>query len=256
MNDPNDRFASLFEGNSSSVLGGMKETAFDPEPLTALEGLGRDPAQGGEKLIQAKQAWAREGRLLSGGTDERRSSRLPPGQRLTKDWPVLDLGTRPLVPLDQWELTVSGAVRNRVKWDWDMFRAQPQKTLTTDIHCVTAWSAFDFTFSGMPIEHLLHVVQPDPAVKFVSIISHDGYRTNLPMTHFNQPENMIAHSWAGEPLSREHGGPARLLVPHLYFWKSAKWIRQLTFLADDAPGFWETRGYHAIGDPWKEQRYE
>lgn len=207
-----------------------------------------------EKLIGTKEKWAREGRLLTGETAER-TQRLPPGQRLVKDWPVLDLGVQPSVPTDVWRLDVDGAVVNRLSWNWQDFQAQPQVEDVSDIHCVTSWSRYDNRWCGVSAEYLLALVQPRPEARHVVLHSYDGYTTNVTLAHFAAPDVMIAHSWEGRPLTREHGGPVRLIVPQFYFWKSAKWLKRIEFRADDKPGFWEVRCYHNEGDPWKEDRY-
>jgi len=207
-----------------------------------------------EKLIGSKEKWAREGRLLT-GTSAERSQRLPPGQRLVKDWPVLDLGVQPSVPTDVWQLTVDGAVVNPLAWTWADFLAQPQVDDTSDIHCVTAWSRYDNRWTGVSAQHLLALVQPRPEARHVILHAYDGYTTNVTLEHFASPDVIIAHAWEGKPLSREHGGPVRLIVPQFYFWKSAKWLKRIEFRADDKPGFWEVRGYHNQGDPWTEERY-
>jgi len=204
------------------------------------------------KLIDAKQSWAKAGRLLTGKVG---GGRLPPGQRLTQDWPVLDLGLQPHVALDDWRLTVDGLVEHPFAWDWATFLAQPQLDRTSDIHCVTAWSRYDNRWQGVAARHLLALAQPKPEARFILFHSHDGYTTNVPLDRFDAPDAMIAHAWNGAPIERDHGGPARVVIPSLYFWKSAKWVRRVEFLAEDRQGFWEERGYHNRGDPWLEQRY-
>jgi DMSO/TMAO reductase YedYZ molybdopterin-dependent catalytic subunit len=206
------------------------------------------------KLIESKLKWAREGRLLVPSPPKR--NRLPPGQRLVRDWPVLDLGVQPHVPLEIWTLTIDGAVENPVAWDWDAFMAQPQRTFVSDIHCVTAWSRYDNRWEGVAASHVLQMVRPKVEARHVALHSHDGYTTNVTLEVFSAPDVLIAHSWERAPLDREHGGPARLVIPGSYFWKSAKWLRRIEFLAEDRPGFWEERGYHNEGDPWKQQRYD
>ena len=141
------------------------------------------------------------------------------------------------------------------EWNWDRFTAQIPVEMVSDIHCVTAWSRFDNRWRGLPFATLLAAAQPAPNAKFVMLKSYDGYATNLPLSALKTPDALLATHWEGERLSRAHGGPVRLVLPQLYFWKSAKWIRQIWFLEKDAPGFWEARGYHRIGDPWSEQRY-
>ncbi len=207
------------------------------------------------KLTLTKQRWAQEGRFLTGRTARVGEDRLPPGQHLVRDWPVLDLGVQPKVPLDRWELRVFGAVAEQVSWDWDAFLALPQRRETSDIHCVTTWSRFDNEWQGVATRDVLAMVQPKPEARFVVLHSHDGYTTNLPLDDFAAEDAIIAHSWQGQPLPVQHGGPVRLVVPHLYFWKSAKWLHRIEVLTGDRPGYWEERGYHDRGDPWTEQRY-
>jgi DMSO/TMAO reductase YedYZ molybdopterin-dependent catalytic subunit len=207
------------------------------------------------KLTLSKQRWAKEGRFLTGRHARPEDERLPPGQHLTRDWPVLDLTGAPEIAPAQWRLQVVGAVANPVTWDWDQFRAQPQARFISDIHCVTTWSRYDNQWEGVATRHLLDTVQPDPEAGFVVLHSHDGYTTNLTLEDFAAADALLAHSWSAAPLTAEHGGPVRLVVPHLYFWKSAKWIRKIELRQYDAPGYWEVRGYHNRGDPWTEQRY-
>ena len=207
------------------------------------------------KLTLTKQRWAQEGRFLTGRTARAGEDRLPPGQRLVRDWPVLDLGVQPKVDTAQWELRVLGAVQEQATWDWAAFNALPQRREVTDIHCVTTWSRFDNEWAGVATRDVLAIVQPKPEARFVVLHSYDGYTTNLPLEDFAAADAIIAHSWQGQPLPVEHGGPVRLVVPHLYFWKSAKWLRRIELIGADRPGFWEERGYHDRGDPWTEQRY-
>jgi len=240
-----DRFKDLFAGREGSLLGDMKAQAEKDASLTA------PPPD--SKLTQTKEQWARDKRLPTGRLDG--GGRLPPGQHLAKDWPVLDLGHRPLVPTDQWEMKVLGAVERPLTLSWAHFLALPQADLTTDIHCVTSWSKYDNRWQGVAVRTLAEAAGLRDHAAFAVLHSHDGYTTNLPLDHFLAEDSLIAHSWGGAPLPRDHGGPARAVVPSLYFWKSAKWLRQITFLEKDAPGYWETRGYHNLGDPWKQQRY-
>ena len=212
-------------------------------------------AQVKRKLVESKERWAREGRLLTGRTARPAEQRLPPGQHRVKNWPVLDLGVQPDVTAEGWQLTVDGLVETPVTWDWSAFRAQPTFRDLSDIHCVTAWSRFDNMWEGVSARHILATVRPAPAARFIVFHSYDDYTTNLPLAEFDAEDVLLAHSWEGRPLSREHGGPVRAIVPRLYFWKSAKWIRRIEFVAADRSGFWETRGYHDHGDPWTEERY-
>jgi DMSO/TMAO reductase YedYZ molybdopterin-dependent catalytic subunit len=208
-----------------------------------------------EKLTAAKQAWARAGRLLTGKTDPDKEMRLPPGQRLVENWPVLDLGVQPHVATETWRLDIDGAVVNPLSLDWAAFQALPQAEDVSDIHCVTQWSRYDNRWQGVKTGVLLAAVQPRPEAAHVILHSHDGYTTNLTLAHFAEDDCLVAHSWEGAPLTREHGGPARVIVPRYYFWKSAKWIKRIEISAVDRPGFWEVRGYHNVGDPWLEERY-
>ena len=208
-----------------------------------------------DKLVESKQRWAREGRLLTGRPARPEAERLPPGQRRVDTWPVLDLGVQPDIAVERWRLAVDGLVENPVDWDWAAFRAQPGFRDVSDIHCVTAWSRFDNAWDGVSARHVLEAVKPRPEARFVMFHGYDDYTTNLPLAAFADDDVLLAHSWQGRPLAREHGGPVRAIVPKLYFWKSAKWIRRIELIAADRPGFWEERGYHGHGDPWKEERY-
>ncbi|WLA63138.1 sulfite oxidase-like oxidoreductase [Bradyrhizobium diazoefficiens] len=207
------------------------------------------------KLTRTKEKWAREGRFLTGRITRPEDQRLPPGQHLTKDWPVLDLGVVPPVSRDRWRLDVYGAIEHPVFWTFAEFTAQKQAQFTSDIHCVTTWSRYDNLWEGLATRELLAACQPREDARFVVLHSYDGYTTNLALEDFAAEDALLAHSWSGQPLSEEHGGPVRLVVPHLYFWKSAKWLQAIEFQTEDAPGFWEVRGYHNRGDPWAEQRY-
>ena len=207
------------------------------------------------KLTRTKRRWAEEGKFLTGHAPRPDRDRLPPGQHLVRDWPVLDLGVTPNVPRERWTLDVDGAVETRLHWDWAALQAQPQDTFVTDIHCVTTWSRYDNRWQGLSTRRLLDVVQPHDDARFVVLHASDGYATNVPLDDFAAPDAMIVHAWEGEPLTRDHGGPVRLVIPHLYLWKSAKWLKAITFKTADEPGFWELRGYHDRGDPWTEQRY-
>ena len=181
-------------------------------------------------------------------------SRVPPGQYVTDDFPVLSAGPTPRTPLDQWSFTVQGAVDGGAKtWTWEELNALPQETFTVDIHCVTKWSKLGTTWTGVSVDTLLEDVAT--TAEYVSVYADGGYTTNLPLADVTGGKAWVATAAEGRPLTPEHGGPARLLVPHLYFWKSAKWVRGLTVRDRDQPGFWETLGYHDRGDPWREQRY-
>jgi DMSO/TMAO reductase YedYZ molybdopterin-dependent catalytic subunit len=208
-----------------------------------------------EKLVRTKEQWAREGRLLTGETATPQADRLPPGQRLVKDFPVLDLGVQPEVKRERWRLRVEGLVEERLALDWDAFNALPQQVFTNDIHCVTAWSRYDNVWHGVAARDLLTLARPKPEARFVVFHCYDGYTTNVPLEVFAAEDVLVAHAWNGAPLERVHGGPARIVIPRYYFWKSAKWVTRIELLAEDRAGFWEVRGYHNNADPWKEERY-
>lgn len=207
------------------------------------------------KLVDSKQKWAEEGRLLT-GTTAAPTERLPPGQRLVETWPVLDLGIKPEIPTHAWRLFVDGDVEAPATLKWDELKALPRSEFTTDIHCVTAWSRYDNRWEGVSARDLIALVKPKPAAQHVIFHSYDTYKTNVPLADFVADDVLLAWSWNGVPISREHGGPLRVVIPKLYFWKSAKWIKRIEFSVFDKPGFWETRGYHNYGDPWREQRYD
>ncbi|MEC9345321.1 MAG: sulfite oxidase-like oxidoreductase [Pseudomonadota bacterium] len=207
------------------------------------------------KLVETKEHWAREGRLLTGNPSAGRQDRLPPGQRLVTNWPVLDLGVQPQLTPERFRLRVDGLVERDLRVDWAGFMAEPQVSFVSDIHCVTAWSRYDNRWDGVSARHIAERVRPKPEARHVIFHSHDGYTTNVTLEDFLAEGVILAHSWEGKPLSREHGGPMRIVMPHRYFWKSAKWVRRIQFVADDDPGFWETRGYHNEADPWAEERY-
>jgi DMSO/TMAO reductase YedYZ molybdopterin-dependent catalytic subunit len=181
------------------------------------------------------------------------TSRLPPGQYLVHDFPVLSAGPTPHTPLSDWSFAITGEVDSDKTWSWEEFRELPSETVTKDIHCVTKWSKLDTSWTGVAVSTLLENVET--AADFVVAFSDGGYTTNLPLEDLLDGKAWVAYEFDGRPLEPEHGGPARLLVPHLYFWKSAKWVRGLTLRNQDEPGFWETNGYHNYGDPWREQRY-
>jgi DMSO/TMAO reductase YedYZ molybdopterin-dependent catalytic subunit len=181
------------------------------------------------------------------------SERLPPGQYLVRDFPVLSAGPTPHTPLSEWTFSIAGEVDNVKRWTWTEFRALPSEKITRDLHCVTKWSKLDTVWEGVSVDTLLAGV--DTAADYVMAFCDGGYTTNLPLEDLTGGKAWIAFAYDDQPLEPEHGGPARLLVPHLYLWKSAKWVRGLQLMNEDAPGFWETYGYHMYGDPWQEQRY-
>lgn len=181
--------------------------------------------------------------------------RLPPGQVLTAKWPVLHYGLVPQVDTASWTFEVSGLVERPYAITWDELLALPRTTVRCDIHCVTTWSRFDNTFEGVAVRLLLERAGANPAARFCLVHAEQEFTTNLPLADLDRPDNLIALKHDGDWLTPEHGGPARLLVPHLYFWKSAKWVRGFELLEQDIPGFWEQNGYHMRGDPWTEERY-
>ena len=192
------------------------------------------------------------GRERRGGDD-----RLPPGQYDTgTGWPVLTAELTPQVDLTTWDLTVDGLVEAPTTWTWAQIDALPRSSYNGDIHCVTTWSKFDTTFGGVSLDTLLEVVRPTPDATHVVATATTGYTTNLPIDDVLDGKAWIVWEFGGRPLAGEHGGPVRMLVPHLYFWKSTKWITRIDFLDHDEPGFWERNGYHDRGDPWLEQRYQ
>jgi DMSO/TMAO reductase YedYZ molybdopterin-dependent catalytic subunit len=183
------------------------------------------------------------------------SDRIPPGQHVVEDFPVLSAGPTPRVSLGDWSFTLKIGPRPVKRWTWVEFHALPQTKMTRDIHCVTKWSKLNTPCTGVLIDDLLAEARLEPPTPFALAHSYDGYSTNVPVADLVGGKAMIATHYEGKPLPPDHGGPARLLVPHLYFWKSAKWINALQFTERDEAGFWELRGYHIYGDPWREQRY-
>lgn len=186
------------------------------------------------------------------GKAHRFEGRLPPGQYPTESFPVLSAGPTPRVAQERWSFTVTDERGGSRSWTWDEMTALPQQEPTVDIHCVTRWSKFDTRWRGVSLDVLLDGVET--AARYVVAESYDGYTANLPLADVTGGRAWLAHSFDGYPLSPEHGGPARLLVPHLYLWKSAKWVKGLRLTTEDEPGFWESAGYHNHGDPWREQR--
>jgi DMSO/TMAO reductase YedYZ molybdopterin-dependent catalytic subunit len=186
-----------------------------------------------------------------------RDPRLPPGQYdVGDDWPVLTAEVTPHLIPERWELTVNGLVDTPTTWSWDEIHRLPASEYRGDIHCVTTWSKLGTSFAGVSVDSLLDVAGPSGAATHVLATSTTGYTTNLPLDDVRGGKAWLAWTHEGKPLSAEHGGPVRLLVPHLYFWKSAKWVTKLTLLNHDVQGFWERNGYHDLGDPWREQRYQ
>ena len=195
----------------------------------------------------------RRGQQGSGQADA--ASRTPPGQYLTTDFPVLSAGPTPRTPLDRWSFSIEGLVRERVSWTWDEFLALPNREWTVDISCVTKWTKLDMHWRGVSVDTLFEHVDLDASAAFAIGWSDGGYTTNLPVGDILNGQAFVAFEYDGRPLAPEHGGPARLVVPGRYFWKSAKWLRGLRLQAQDEPGFWESLGYHNRGDQWLEERY-
>jgi DMSO/TMAO reductase YedYZ molybdopterin-dependent catalytic subunit len=187
------------------------------------------------------------------GRRRRDGPELPPGQYLTDDFPVLSAGPTPRVTRAEWELTIATETGEVSRWDWQAFRDLPDQAVTVDLHCVTRWSKLATGWRGVSLDTLFESV--DTAADYSLVHSYGGYTTNVPVEDLLGGQAWVAFEYDGEDLAPEHGGPARLLVPHLYLWKSAKWVRSITLTHDEVPGFWETAGYHIYGDPWREQRY-
>ena len=183
------------------------------------------------------------------------TDRIPPGQHLVDYFPVLSAGATPRIAEQDWRFTLKIGPRPVKSWNWQAFNALPMSTMVRDIHCVTTWSKLDTQWEGVLIDDILADALVEPPTAFTLAHSVDGYSTNVPVADLTGGKAMVALKFAGQPLERDHGGPARLLVPHLYFWKSAKWVNGLQFTERDEAGFWELRGYHIYGDPWREQRY-
>jgi DMSO/TMAO reductase YedYZ molybdopterin-dependent catalytic subunit len=207
------------------------------------------------KLTSTKRKWADEGKFLTGRHARPDTDRLPPGQHLVKNWPVLDLGQQPSISPAQWKLDIYGLVNKPTTFNWESFQALPQTEMRSDIHCVTTWSRYDNDWKGVSTRDLLDAVEPTDKATAVMLTAYDGYTTNVLLSDFAVADALIVTHWDGKPLTEEHGGPVRLVVPHLYFWKSAKWLKRIDFLGIDNAGFWEKNGYHMRGDPWAEERY-
>jgi DMSO/TMAO reductase YedYZ molybdopterin-dependent catalytic subunit len=196
-------------------------------------------------------------RGFQGRSSRPQSKRLPPGQHETSTFPVLSAGATPHTPLDTWTFALEAEDGTRIaSWGWEEFRALGPTEVTVDIHCVTRWSKFGTDWRGLTVDRILAAAGvEEPPAPFVMAFCDGGYTTNLPVEDLLEGKALVVWEYDGEPLEPEHGGPARLLVPHLYLWKSAKWVRGLTLTVEEEPGFWETGGYHLYGDPWREQRY-
>lgn len=183
------------------------------------------------------------------------SDRLPPGQYIESDFPVLSLGPTPFISQNEWKLQVTGLVDRSLEWSWLSFDQLPQTEFSHDIHCVTKWSKFDTKWSGVSFDDIIKLAGVQSSATHLIAHSYDGYTTNIPLKDVINGQALVATAYEGEGIAASHGGPARMVIPHLYFWKSAKWVNKLEFIDHDEPGFWETRGYHNYGDPWKEERY-
>lgn len=209
-----------------------------------------------DRYIAAKQKWA-EKQKARGVTARAIASadRLPPGQKLTDGFPVLDLGVQPDIPHPEWRMKIDGLVGQAADLSWTQFNALPQVEDVSDFHCVTTWSKYDCRWGGVPFTSLYELVQPAPEARFVYFTSYDGYSTNVALDKCLDDDVLVATSFGGAPVSREHGGPARVIIPKLYAWKGAKFVNGITFLAEDKLGFWEVRGYSNTADPWTEDRY-
>jgi DMSO/TMAO reductase YedYZ molybdopterin-dependent catalytic subunit len=181
------------------------------------------------------------------------TANLPPGQYLTEDFPVLSAGPTPRISLEDWTFTITTETGEHRTWMWPQFRALPAQTITKDIHCVTRWSKLNTTWEGVSLDTLLDGIKT--SARFATAHSYGGYTTNVPLADLRNGQAWIAFRYNGQDLAPEHGGPGRLLVPHLYLWKSAKWVNGITLMQKDKPGFWESLGYNNYGDPWGEQRY-
>jgi len=181
--------------------------------------------------------------------------RVPPGQFVTQQWPVLHFGSIPKVDLQTWKFSVWGEVENPTSWTWDEFQKLPRASRKNDVHCVTHWTRLDNDWEGVPVREVLEIVRPTPRARFVIEHAFGGWTTNVPLADFERDENLFATHHGGKPLTVEHGAPMRIVIPHLYFWKGAKWASGLELTAEDQAGFWEVNGYHMRGDPWKEERY-
>lgn len=189
----------------------------------------------------------------AGGPD--RAARVPPGQYVTRDFPVLSAGPTPRIQLEEWTFTIEGLVREPATWKWKQFQALPRGNWAVDISCVTKWTKLDTRWEGVSVDTLLEHVELDPRARYLTAFSYGGYTTNLPLPDVLNGRAFVADTYDGKPLPPEHGGPARLVVPHLYFWKSAKWVKGLRLMEEDRAAFWESLGYHNRGDPLKEERY-
>ena len=207
------------------------------------------------KLTKTKSKWAELGKFLTGMTARQEDARLPPRQHLVRNWPVLDLGQTPNVRKEVWRLDIAGAVEHPASWTWHDFVSAPQSQKLSDIHCVTTWSRYDMRWRGVRFAELAALAGVHDNAEHVLCHAYDGYTTNLPLVEALKDDVLIAFEVDGQPLPREHGGPARMITPQLYAWKGAKWISKIEFRVEDRPGFWEERGYSNSAHPWREDRY-
>ena len=216
---------------------------------------GREKLAQYRKAIQDKQKW--EGQLPQGEGPPNRDGnpKIPPGQRVVENWPVLDLGVQPKIELEDWSLTISGLVKNPKMFSWKEFMAFPQVDDVSDFHCVTTWSRLDNNWRGVRFSDIANYCGPLPQAKYVYIKAYDAYSTNLPLEEAMKYDVLLVHQWEGQPLTTEHGGPVRMIAPQLYAWKGAKWIGEIEFRDYDELGYWEQRGYSNTAEPWLNDRY-
>jgi DMSO/TMAO reductase YedYZ molybdopterin-dependent catalytic subunit len=182
-------------------------------------------------------------------------ARVPPGQFVTQQWPVLHFGQIPKVDLQTWKFSIWGEVENPISWTWGEFQSLPRAARRNDVHCVTHWTRLDNEWEGVPVREVLRLARPKPEARFVVEHAVGGWTTNVPLPDFDRDDNLLATHHSGKPLTAEHGAPMRIVIPHLYFWKGAKWASGLELTREDRAGFWEENGYHMRGDPWKEERF-
>jgi DMSO/TMAO reductase YedYZ molybdopterin-dependent catalytic subunit len=209
-----------------------------------------------DRYIAAKQQWAEKQKARGfAARSVAAADRLPPGQKLTEGFPVLDLGIQPAIALADWRLQLDGLVDRPAELTWEQFNALPQVADVSDFHCVTTWSKYDCRWGGVAFTTLYELAQPRPEARFVYFTSYDGYSTNVALEKCLDDDVLVATRFEDAPISREHGGPARVIIPKLYAWKGAKFVQGITFLAEDKLGFWEVRGYSNTADPWTEDRY-
>ena len=207
------------------------------------------------RRIEGSPARSDPNPLGTGPRNRHGMPKLPPGQHLTKSWPVLDLGVKPEVSTSAWRLTVDGAVDSPLTLDWAAFLSLPQVKDDSDFHCVTTWSLMDSTWTGVAVSTVLALAQPKAEATHLMTYAADGYTTNLPIEEALKDDVLLVHAWNGQPLPKEHGGPVRMITPQLYAWKGAKWINRIEVLTKDRPGFWEVRGYSMTAHPWRDDRY-